>query len=159
MRQRGFGWLHLIIILAVVGAIVGAVAVIYQRGYSAGEKAVRLEWEQAVRDQREQEMAQAGKASTGLEAQREKERVVTRTITEQVDRLVIEYRDRPCLDHAGLCLANAAINGKGADSCKPSPAVPGVRPAPGRSSGLGLTLDYGDFRGVSGLRQQAPGAG
>jgi hypothetical protein len=127
------------LIAFVIGAI--AIALVYGYGRKAGEKSVRLEWEQAVRDQREQEMNQAGKASTGLENSRAKRQVVTRTITETVEKII----DRPvyrnvCIDADGLCLLNAAINGKGSDSCKPDGSLSRPTTTQGRNGGVGLTL-------------------
>jgi len=153
MKQSGFGWLHLILIAVAIGLVTIAIGMIYQKGYAAGEAKVKLAWEQANRDQREAEMNQAGKAASGLEDKRAKREVVTRTITQYVDRLV----DRPvyrnvCLDADGVCLVNAAISGKSPDSCKPDLGLPPAGTPAGRSGGLRLKVDYGDSGALSGLR-------
>lgn len=149
-----------IIALAVVALITATVVGIYHKGYAAGEAAIKLEWEAANRTQREKEATQANAASTTLEVVRAKDKVVFRTITERVNVEVEKpiYRD-VCLAPVGLCLANAAIRGESPDTCKPDPAVPGIKPPGGRVGVKRLTLDYRLGGSVSGLRGEAPEPG
>jgi len=64
----------------------------------------------------------------------EKAKVVIRTkfvpITQEVERVVntIEYRDRACLDDAGLRLANQAIGAAAPAASEPARAVSGSQP-------------------------------
>jgi len=72
----------------------------------------------------------ADNASASHEGFRENERVVYKTITQTVDRIV----DRPvyrnvCIDADGLQSLRAAIHGSDADTSKPAPAVPGAKRA------------------------------
>ncbi len=157
MRARG-------IVLAgyVLAFVIGAIAIglVYWRGYKAGGEAVRLEWSEANRLQRESEAKQAAKAAGTLEAKREKAKVVTETVRVEVDRIVERpvYRN-VCIDADGLCLANAAISGKSADTCKPDKSLSPAQPAPGRNGRLGLALDYGDRGLLQRLPRETPGAG
>ena len=95
-----------------------------------GGNEVRAEWNAANEKARAEEAAKSEAAAKALEAERAKRKVVYRTITQTVDRIV----DRPvysnqCLDSDGLRCLSAAINGQSADSCKldgtvPKPAAP-----------------------------------
>ena len=156
VRQAGLLPVRIYAYIAAVVLILGAFGATYLYGRSAGTDSVRLEWEEASRVQRAREAATANEAALRLEGSREKERVVFKTITRSVDRLV----DRPvyrnvCLDDDGLRLARCAIRGEGADTCKPDQPVRGT-PGPDRRDGGGrLTLDYGDRSILSGLLEEA----
>lgn len=138
--ERGFGLIvYAVLALAILGTLAGI-------GYSirkAGMDAVRAEWAEANRLQREKEAAQAGKAAEKLEGKREKAKVIYRTITKEVDKVVERpvYRN-VCLEPDGLRIARCAIRGEGADSCKPDKPVPGSTGLVGRDGGLRLALDY-----------------
>ena len=137
--QHGFG---LILYLVAAIAILGLLSAISYRIYAAGAESVRLEWAEANRLAREAEAKKAETATKGLEADRGKEKIVYRTITQQVDRIVERpvYRAE-CFDADGLRLARCAILGQSPDTCKPDGALPApVRPA-GRDGGDGIALD------------------
>ena len=138
--ERGFGLLlYGLLALAILGTLAGI-------GYSirkAGMDAVRAEWAEANRQAREKEAAQAGKAAEKLEAKREKAKVIYRTITKEVDKIV----ERPvyrsvCLDTDGLRLARCAIRGQDASACKPDKPVPAPAGSGGRDGRLDLAMDY-----------------
>lgn len=78
------------------------------------------------------ELKAANEAGEMLETENVKERIVYRTITQQVDRIVERpvYRDGACLDADGLRIVNAATAGKAADPGQPDSPVPGPAPAP-----------------------------
>lgn len=140
--------------------LISSYAGTYLYGRSAGADSVRLEWEEASSLQRAREAATANEAAIRLEGSREKERIVYRTITQQVDKLV----DRPiyhnvCLDDDGLRLARCAIRGEKPDSCKSDQPLPGTPKPSGRDRSSRLALDYGDGGSLSGLRGEAEGTG
>ena len=134
MRQTGIV-LTPYLIAFVVGAI--ALAGIYLYGRSEGAKSVRLEWEEATRVQREKEAQRAAEAATELEKVKTKTKVVYRTITQEVDRVVEKpiYRD-VCLDPDGLRLANAALVGALTPAAQPDSEMRGIDPAKGRVEGI-----------------------
>lgn len=146
--------------IVAAGLVVGAFGGTYFYGRSAGADSVQLEWEEANRVQRAREAAQASEAAQQLEVSREKIRVVYRTITQTVDRHIdrVELRN-VCLDHVGLCLANAAISGTEPASCGTARPVPTSLEAGGRYVGLALTLDRRIGGGLPGLLGEAGGAG
>jgi hypothetical protein len=125
-RQRGSILLYAILAIVILGILAG----IGRSIYSAGAKAVRLEWEEANRIQREREAKQANEAATKVEVKSAKAKIVYRTITEQVDK----YIDRPvyrniCFDADGLRDANTALLGTSAPPAKPDKPVPASRSA------------------------------
>ena len=134
MRQTGIV-LPPYLIAFVVGAI--ALAGIYAYGRSEGAKSVRLEWEEATRVQREKEAQRAAEAATELEKVKTKTKVVYRTITQEVDRVVEKpvYRD-VCLDPDGLRLANAALVGALTPAAQPDSGMRSIDPAKGRVEGI-----------------------
>ena len=138
--ERGFG---LIVYAVLALAIMVAIGMGYKAVKDAGRDEVRAEWAEANREQREKEAAQAGKAAEKLEAKREKAKVIYRTITKEVDRVVERpvYRN-VCLDADGLRLARCAIAGTGAAACKPDKPMPGATGALGRDGSLALALDH-----------------
>ena len=123
-------------------SIIGILSGIGYQIRESGKEAVRLEWAEANKLAREAEEKKANQAATNLEATRVEYRTKYRTITQAVDKIVdrVEYR-HVCLDADGLRLANCAILGKSADSCKPDDGVPKPAPAGGRTGGIALTLD------------------
>lgn len=122
--------------LAVVGAIYGVYRAIdasweTTAGIERGAKDKQAEWDAAIARQREAERVAAEAASTNLEKGNAKARIVYRTITQEVDRVVTRdlYRN-VCLDDDGLRHARAAILGGESpppgkpDGPLPKPAAP-----------------------------------
>lgn len=151
--------IYAIIALAVIGAITATVVGIYRKGVDAGKAEVKLEWEQANRAQHAKEEKQISAAGTVLEETRAKDKVIFKSIVQQVDRIVdrVEYR-AVCLDARGLCIANAAIRGEGAAACGVSGPMPTSWETRGRDGGHALALDSGSFGVLQGLRGAAPGS-
>ena len=112
-----------IVLLGMIGTGVYKV-----KEWGAGE--VRAEVAAEAKEQREREIKLGWKASKGLQADRVKIKTVYRTIEKVVNRdiekLVVV---RECLSPAGVSCVNAALRGESADSCRPDPAVPAVKPA------------------------------
>lgn len=108
-------------------AILGALGGIYAAGYRSGSDSVMTEWQEASAAQRAKEAERGQIAAEKKEASDAKAKVVYRTIYRDVDKLVVEYRDRACLDPDGLRLARDAIAGKITDPAKLDKPV---RPAP-----------------------------
>jgi hypothetical protein len=129
-------------------------------GVRAGEAKRQAVWERAKLAERVLEEKQSGAAAAGLEVDRAKERIVVRTITQYVDRVLERpvYRN-VCLDDDGLRLARCAIRGEGADRCKPDERVPGPRGSAGRDGGGGAALDHVDGRALPGLSEEAAAPG
>jgi len=103
------------------------------RIYDAGRTEVYAEWERVNAAQREAEAKRAGGASAGLEKDRGKNRIVYRTITESVEKIV----DRPvysniCMDDDGLRLLTAAVRGEAADPAELDGAVSRLNSPGGR---------------------------
>ena len=126
MRERGSILLYLLARLAILAILSGIAYKIRE----SGKDVIRLEWAEANRKQREAEAKQANDAASKKEKGDAKARVVYRTITKEVDRVVVEYRDRACLDPDGLRLANDALRGPSAPAAKPDKPLPGLKPAP-----------------------------
>ena len=142
-----------IIIYAVIAlSFIGALGGIYAKGYYSGKATVTAEWQEANEKARAEEAAKGAAAATKLEDSRGKSRIVYRTIKQEVDRIVVQYRDRPCLDDAGLHVARCAINRKSADSCKSDKPVPRPTATLGRDFGGGPQMDHGSFGVLLGLR-------
>ena len=151
MRARGFGvWGYLIAAVVILG-LLATLYDMYKSELSAaredGKAEIRLEWAQANEKARAEEAEKANAAATKLEEKRHAAKIVYRDRVKEVDKIV----DRPiylqsCFDADGLCIANAAILGKSADSCIANPAVPGTTGAAGRHFAHYLALDYGNFR-------------
>jgi len=110
-----------------------ALAVALAAGFAAGWKVQSWRWAAAERDaiemtrvREEQLRAEVDKASAGYEADRVKLRTEFRTIYQEVERVVEKpvYRDRECLDDAGLgVLRNAIRAGDPGASGEPESAV------------------------------------
>jgi len=156
-RQRGFGTLLIYGLLAL--AIIAGLATIGYAVRKAGYDAARLECEQAAAAQREREAAQAAKAAQALEEANNARRIVYRKIVREVDKIVVEYRDKPCLDDRGLSVANRAIRGESAPATESDRPLPKPSAAVGWISGDRAALDYGDSPNLSGVLAEAPRAG
>mgnify|MGYP001594003113 CR=1 FL=1 len=138
-RQRGSLVRYGLLALAILATLSG----IGYSIYNAGEKAVRLEWEEANRVQREREAKQASVAATKVEVKSAKAKIMYRTITQQVDK----YIDRPvyrniCFDADGLRDANAALLGESTPPAKSNKPVSTARTTSGWLWGLGLAENY-----------------
>ena len=128
-RQRGSILLYGILALAIIGSLGGI-------GYSvrkAGYDAAMLECQQAAAAQREREAQQAAKAAVKLEVSNAKAKVVYRTITRDVDKVVtrVEYRNI-CLPDDGLRHARRAIEGTLTPAAEPDKPVPDAARTRGR---------------------------
>ena len=133
-----------IIIYAVIAlSFIGALGGIYAKGYYSGKATVTAEWQAANEKARAEEAAKGAKAATTLEVKRAATKIVYRTVTKEVDKIVERpvYRD-VCLDRDGLFLARCAILGQSADSCKPDKPVPPATPAYRWDGSLRLALDH-----------------
>jgi len=110
-----------------------ALIVTLAAGFAAGWKVQGWRWAASDRDaiemarvREEQLRAEVDKASAGHEADRAKLRTEFRTIFQEVERVVEKpvYRDRECLDDAGLgVLRNAIHAGDPGASGEPAGAV------------------------------------
>lgn len=122
------------IILGVVLGGLGLGAIGYVEGDAAAAnryqiKIDKLQTDATARVQKTRDalMAQANEAVASKEDRDEKARIVYRTITEMVDKIV----DRPvyrnvCLDDDGLRLANAALGGVAVAPAAVGGAAPGM---------------------------------
>ena len=136
MNQRGFGLIaYLVLGLAVLASISAIIwwadaNIATSAGVKKGENSKQAEWDKANKDQREKEEKQASTAATKLEVSNVKARVVYRTITREVDKIVEKevYR-HVCFDADGVRLANAALRGEIAPPAKPEKPMPGPLPA------------------------------
>lgn len=147
--QRGIAdaWLILIALAIVLGLLGWVYHAIDSRAYTRGKAEITQAWEKANREQRDKEAKQTASAAGKVEDGNAKARVVYRTITQTVDRVV----DRPvyrnlCLDDDGLRIAATAINGS-TEPAAPVPDKPVPKPAAttGRDRGVRLALDRGGF--------------
>ena len=111
-----YGIIALVIALAMLGA--------YFKGHHAGAQSVQEKWDKAIVEQRDREQKQAQTAVTKLETSNEKAKVVYRTITQTVDKIVQTpiYLNR-CFDADGLSVANEALTGTLAPVAKPDRPV------------------------------------
>lgn len=124
-------WVYLVAALAVIGALAGLYYTIDSHGYDRGSAAVQLKWDEANRKQREAEAKQAGTAATKLETANIEAKVVYKTLTRTVDKIVERpiYRNA-CFDDDGLRSANAALSGALAPAGGSADTVP--KPAAAR---------------------------
>ena len=113
--------LYAVLALAVLGTLSG----ISWKIRESGKDAIRVEWAEANRIQREKEAKQAATAATKLEVGNVKAKVIFRTITREVDKIVEKevYR-HVCFDADGVRLANAALRGEIAPPAKPDKPMP-----------------------------------
>lgn len=124
VSARGFItpiWLYLIAGIAILAILSG----IAYRIRESGKDAIRLEWAEANRIQREAESKRIAAAAKALEAANAKRKIVYRTITKQVDKVVERpvYRN-VCLDDSGLRCLDAAIRGEVGAGCEPDKPLP-----------------------------------
>ena len=100
----------------------------FQEGRYAKKEVERIAAQQVADDAAR---AKAASAATAFEGDRIKTRTKFVTITETVDHVIaqIEYRDRPCLDDAGLRILNTAISATdpAGEPSKPLPAASATR--------------------------------
>lgn len=106
--------------LAVLGLIGTGVYKVKQWG----AEEVRTEWKAANEKARREEAERSAKAAKELDNERQKRKVIIRTVTKVVDKIV----DRPvyrnvCLDDAGLRCLDSAIDGKIDAGCKSDSGV------------------------------------
>jgi hypothetical protein len=144
-------------VLALLGA---AIYMVYDAGYDAGTAEVRAEWFDANQAQRAKETKQGNTASTKLEQGNAEARIVYRTITQEVDRIV----DRPvyvnaCFDDDGLRHANAALAGALTPARKPDGAVPEPDAAGRPLRGLRAPEAGGGGGSLLRVPEATPGAG
>ena len=124
-RNRGFG---LLVYLAMVPGILGAIGAmaykVRQSGYDAAMRAVE-EGNAAIR---RVQQAKIEKAVEKLEDKKEKTRVIYRTITKEVDKIVVRYADKPCLDPDGVRAASDALTRTPKPTGKPDAPLPPTNP-------------------------------
>lgn len=157
MKQRGFIFAPMLLsalpYILGAAALLGVVWGIHHHGYTSGAQSVQTKWDQAVEALRLEEQTQAGNAATKLETGNAKARVIFKTITQTVDKIVTRdvYRN-VCIEPDGMQLVNAALSGTLPASAKPDTALPSSDPATGRHGGFGLTEARGDGRAVLRVR-------
>lgn len=131
-RQRGY-----ITLLLYAGAALAVVALLYgaykwvdtswetTAGIERGTKTKQAEWDAAVAEQRKREQEAGQKAEVKLGDANVKAKVIYRTLTKNVDRVVTRelYRN-VCLDPDGMSNANAALVGALPIADKPNAGVP-----------------------------------
>lgn len=136
IRQRGFVmtlWMYGALLLGILLAAYALLQFVDSRwatsaGVTKGKAAVQADWDKANKEQRDREATAANAASTNLEKGNAKAKIVYRTITEQVDRIVErEVYRHICFDADGLLRVNAALVG-GAGSAPGQPDSPVSRP-------------------------------
>lgn len=147
-RQRGFGTLiiYAVLALAILGTLAGIAWKIRQSGYQEA----KLECTQAAAKQRELEAQRAAKAATDLEAANAKRKVVYRTITKTVDRIVGEMGAAPCLTPDGVRAVNDTIRGEVSAPAVTPRTVRGVITVAGRIGGDDAQVGGGDSAGLPG---------
>jgi len=96
-----------------------------QSGYDAAMVAV----EEGNAQTRKVQQAKIEKATERLEEKKEKTRVIYRTITKEVDKVVVAYRDKPCFDDRGVSVANSALTRQAEPAGKPDAPLPSTNPA------------------------------
>ena len=124
MNQRGLIPISLILYGIAAASIVGALYGLYHHGVTTGRADVQTKWDTAVREQREKEEKQAATASTKLETSNAKSKIIYKTITQTVDKIVKEpVYLRVCFDDAGLSVANNSLRGPSGAPGKPDQPV------------------------------------
>ena len=118
--------LYGVIALAILGTVGGIVYKIREGGYDA----CKVEWNEAITTQREEDVQRSITAAAGLADDRKKRAEGIKTRTVYVDKIVERpvYRNQ-CFDADGLRCLNAAINGESAAGCKPDGTMPATKPA------------------------------
>lgn len=125
---------------------IGAAVLLIGGAFTGGYKVCDWRWKAAMLEESERQKAATKEDAERMntvalmaEVRKDEARVVYKTITKRVDRIV----DRPiyvtgvCLDADGLQLAQAAITGQAPDPGKPDPALPAPKPLVGRPRGNG----------------------
>lgn len=142
-------------------ALVGLCIVIFCAGlcgHKLGAESVQVKWDKAIAEQAAKDQAKTNVAVDKLENGNAKAKVVYRTITQNVDRVVEKpvYRS-VCLDADGLLVANQALVGSLATPVQPDKPMP--RPdAPARRDGrFGITQTGGSERVVLRLSTETLG--
>lgn len=128
--ERGGVLVYLVAAAAALGVLAALVFwadrnIATSAGVKKGEAAVQKKWDAANKDAREREAAAGTTAATGLEVDRGKAKIIYRTITKEVDKIVLRdvYRNI-CFDDDGLRAANTALIGALTSAAKPDRAVP-----------------------------------
>jgi hypothetical protein len=119
----------------IVGALVGA-ALLFAGGAWTGREWCDRGWRASMQEAQQEhtkallrELEKSNAAAMDLEQARAQRKVVYRTITKEVERLV----ERPvyqsvCIDDDGVRAINHALRGTPPAEPKPDPAVPAPRP-------------------------------
>lgn len=138
-----------LIALALSGAVTGLLVTVHHNGVVSGRSEIQVAWDEATKKRRLWEEQRNEDASRGLEEDRGKARIVYRSITKEVDRIVERpvYRN-VCLDAAGLRIARCAIRGESALECNPDEPVRPAAGSGGWNGGLRLTMDYTSVGGL-----------
>lgn len=118
----------------IIGALVAAIALAgggYWKGWADRAARVEAAAGKAAVQSYQAQIEKAGTQAiiaTKLEQDNARERIVYRTITNQIDRYVASpvFVDAECLDADGLRLARAAIAGTAPAAGEPADAVPGA---------------------------------
>lgn len=123
-QQGGFVPIGLILYgvaaLAVIGALVGAYLYVDHHwetsaGITRGLETMKKNWDYAVAAQKEKESKQIVVAVKQLEIRQAKAKIVYKTITKEVEKVIERDREvykHVCFEEEGLKLANAAIVGE-----------------------------------------------
>lgn len=125
-QSKGFGLiLYLVLVLGILSTIGLMAYKVRQSGYDAAMVAV----EEGNAQTRKVQQAKIEKATERLEEKKEKTRVIYRTITKEVDKVVVAYRDKPCFDDRGVSVANSALTRQAEPAGKPDAPLPSTNPA------------------------------
>lgn len=125
-RSKGFG---LLIYLAMVLGILGALGIIAYKIRQSGYDSAMLAVEEANAKHRKKRELIIVNTAEELEKTKEKTRVIYKTITKEVDRVVLTYLDKPCLDDRGVSVANSALTRQASPAAQPDKALPPTNPA------------------------------
>lgn len=143
MKAKGFAlWVYLGIALAILAALGGLALWVDQNletsaGVKKGRAEIQSKWDQALLEQQAREAERIEAAQQKKEKADGKAKVVYRTITETVDKIVVQYRDKPCLDDDGLRAASRAL--RGSNSAEPDKPLPRPDGTTGRTSSYSPT--------------------
>ena len=129
MTQRGFA-------LTGLAYVFGALAIMAMLGTAAyklresGKDAVRLEWNEAIAQQREEDIQRSVLAASSLSKDRVKARTIIQERTVYVDRHIEKLVDSGrCFADLGVQCLNAAIKGESAAGQCADGALPKPKPA------------------------------